>query len=496
MSQATENEATADIGDREQVFVGGHWVESTGDDWFDVVDPSTEQKVARVRGATVEDVSRAVEAARKSFDSGVWSGLSMAERADVIDEIANRLEQRADELTTIGVVEVGVPIMVSQNVQQMSAGLFRAVAEEARAFVIDEARSRVDGGTSRIFREPTGVVAAIIPWNGPVGTIAFKVAPALAAGCSVVLKGAPDAPLSVSVFADVVAELVAEGRIPEGVVSVLVADREVSESLVADPLVDHISFTGSTVAGRRVAAVASDRVARVSLELGGKSAAIILDDADLGAVMEALPMGGCMQSGQACIALTRVLVSEARHDEVVAAMAAAYGAIPMGDPWEATNFLGPLAGERHRDRVVGYIEDAVKEGATVVTGGGAPDGLERGYYVAPTLLDNVRPDMKVAQEEVFGPVVSVITYKDVDDAVAIANGTIYGLNGAVFTSNNERGLEIARRIRSGTVSVNGSFIDFTLPFGGYKQSGLGREGGLEGLEEFFETKTVHLADPA
>lgn len=235
------------------------------------------------------------------------------------------------------------------------------------------------------------------------------------------------------------------------------------------------------------------QVIGVSLELGGKSAAIILDDADLGAVMEALPMGGCMQSGQACIALTRVLVSEARHDEVVAAMAAAYGAIPMGDPWEATNFLGPLAGERHRDRVVGYIEDAVKEGATVVTGGGAPDGLERGYYVAPTLLDNVRPDMKVAQEEVFGPVVSVITYKDVDDAVAIANGTIYGLNGAVFTSNNERGLEIARRIRSGTVSVNGSFIDFTLPFGGYKQSGLGREGNVEGLSAFLETKLIQYA---
>ncbi|MBF6277501.1 MULTISPECIES: aldehyde dehydrogenase [Nocardia] len=497
MTTTSDTAVTArTVADREQIFIGGHWVDSAGDEWIDLIDPWSEQRAARIRSATGEDVARAVQSARRSFDSGVWSGKSMAERADVIDEIATRLERRIDELTTLGVLEVGVPVTVSAMTQQMSAGLFRAVAAEARQFEQREDRVRADGGVSRILREPTGVVAAIIPWNGPIGTIAFKVAPALAAGCSVILKAAPDAPLSPAVFADVIAELVDEGRIPEGVVSVLVADREVSESLVTNTGVDHITFTGSTTAGRRIAALAGDRIARVSLELGGKSAAIILDDADLGHVLQSLPMGGCMQSGQACIALTRVLVSRARHDEVVAALSAAYSALPMGNPWEPTTILGPLAGERHRDRVRSYIAGAVADGAQVIAGGHAPEGVEQGYFVAPTLLDGVRNDMRVAQEEVFGPVISVITYEDEDDAVAIANDSIYGLSGAVYTEDLERGYAVAQRIRTGTVSVNGSVIDFTLPFGGYKQSGLGREGGIEGLEEFFETKTVHMPAPA
>ncbi|GAA4484410.1 aldehyde dehydrogenase [Rhodococcus olei] len=480
------------VADREQVFIGGHWVDSTGDEWIDLIDPWTEQRSARIRSATEEDVARAVAAARRSFDDGAWAGKSMAERADVIDEIANRLERRVEELTAIGVLEVGIPVSVSAGTQQMTAGLFRAVAAEARAFEVREDRTRADGGISRILKEPTGVVAAIIPWNGPIGTIAFKVAPALAAGCSVILKGAPDAPLSPAVFADVIAELVAEGRIPEGVVSVLIADREVSETLVTNPDVDHITFTGSTVAGRRIAELASRRIARVSLELGGKSAAIILDDADLNHVLQSLPMGGCMQSGQACIALTRVLVSRKRHDEVVEALKAAYGSLPIGNPWEPTNFLGPLAGERHRDRVQGYIATAESEGATVVLGGGRPEGVEQGFFVAPTLIDGVRNDMRIAQEEVFGPVISLITYEDEDDAVAIANDSIYGLSGAVYTEDLDRGYALAQRVRTGTISVNGAVIDFTVPFGGYKQSGVGREGGVEGLEEFFETKTVHM----
>ncbi|MGA4790695.1 aldehyde dehydrogenase [Nocardia sp. AB354] len=487
--------AAPTVADRERVFIGGRWVDSSGAEWIDLIDPWSEQRAARIRSATADDVARAVETARRSFDSGVWSAKTMAERADVIDEIGTRLEQRIEELTTIGVLEVGVPVSVSGPTQQMSAGLFHAVAAEARRFDQREDRVRADGGVSRILREPTGVVAAIIPWNGPIGTIAFKVAPALAAGCSVVLKAAPDAPLSPSVFADVIAELVDEGLLPAGVVSVLVADREVSEKLVTDPRVDHITFTGSTAAGRRIAALAGDRIARVSLELGGKSAAIVLDDADLNHVLQSLPMGGCMQSGQACIALTRVLVSRQRHDEVVAALAAAYGALPMGNPWEPQNFLGPLAGARHRDRVQGYIDSAVADGAHIVVGGGAPEGVTQGYFVAPTLLDGVRNDMRIAQEEVFGPVISVITYEDEDDAVAIANDSIYGLSGAVYTEDMDRGYALAQRIRTGTVSVNGSVIDFTLPFGGYKQSGMGREGGVEGLEEFFETKTVHMPAP-
>ncbi|HQV17440.1 MAG TPA: aldehyde dehydrogenase, partial [Gordonia sp. (in: high G+C Gram-positive bacteria)] len=433
-------------------------------------------------------------AARESFNKGDWVRTPIAERADVIDAIADGLEARLEDLTTLGIVEVGVPVPVSAMTQQMTIGLFRAVAEEARNVTLIEERPRTDGGVSRIVKEPNGVVAVIIPWNGPIGTIAFKVIPALAAGNSVVLKTSPEAPLSPSVFADVIGDLVAAGRIPEGVVSVLVADREVSETLVTNPDVDHVTFTGSTVAGRRIMSLAADRVAKVSLELGGKSAAIILDDADLNTVLANAPMGGCMQSGQACIALTRVLVSRNRHDEVVAGYQAALSQIPIGNPWEQTNFLGPLTSARQRERVEGYIEAAKAEGAQVVYGGGRVG--DQGFFVQPTIIDNVRNDMSVAQEEIFGPVISIITYEDEDEAVAIANDSIYGLSGAVFTTDLEHGFEVAQRIRTGTVNVNTSVIDFTLPFGGYKQSGLGREGGPEGLEEFFETKTVHFPAPA
>lgn len=487
------NDRLSAIGDRPQVFIGGRWVESSGDEWIEVVDSWSEQPAARVRAATVVDMERAVAAARASFDDGAWAAKPIAERADIIDMIADRLTARSDELTAIGVLEVGVPMMVSAMTAQMTVGLFRKVAAEARGATLVEERVRDDGGVSRILKEPNGVVGVIIPWNGPIGTIAFKVIPALAAGCSVVLKTAPEAPLSPAVFADVVGELVAEGLIPEGVVSVLPADREVSETLVTNPAVDHITFTGSTVTGRRIMALAADRVAKVSLELGGKSAAIILDDADINTVMAALPMGGCMQSGQACVALTRVLVSKNRHDEVVGAYKAALGMIPMGNPWEESNFLGPLTSARQRDRVMGYIEAAREDGATVVHGGGS--GFDHGFFVEPTLVDNVANDMRVAQEEVFGPVISIITYEDEDDAVAIANDSIYGLSGAVFTADEEHGFEVAKRIRTGTMNVNISVLDFSLPFGGYKQSGVGREGGPEGLEEFFETKTVHFAAP-
>lgn len=492
MTTTAPQAAAVTFADRPQVFIGGKWVDSTGDEWFDVVDSWSEDVVSRVRAATADDVAKAVDAARASFDAGVWASTPIAERADVIDEIAERLKGRLPELIQTGIAEVGITVPVSAMTQEMILGLFNAVADEARNVKLVDERTRADGGISRVLKEPNGVVGVIIPWNGPMGTIAFKVIPALAAGCSVVLKTSPEAPLSPSIFADVVGELVAEGRIPEGVLSVVVADREVSETLVTNPEVDHITFTGSTAVGRRIMALAGERVAKVSLELGGKSAAIILDDADLNTVMQALPMGGCMQSGQACIALTRVLVSEKRHDEVLAAYKAALGMLPLGNPWEETNFLGPLTSARQRDRVAGYIETAKAEGATIAHGGG-DGGFEKGFFVEPTIVDNVTNDMRIAQEEVFGPVISIITYKDEDDAVRIANDSQYGLSGAVFSADADRAYEIAKRIRTGTVNVNGGVIDFTIPFGGYKQSGVGREGGPEGLEEFFETKTVHLS---
>lgn len=482
------------IEDRQQVFIGGRWEDSTSDHRIDVVDSWSEQVAATVQAAGVEDIDRAVAAARQSFDRGDWASMPIRQRADVIDEIARRLEARMPELITLGVLEVGVPIPVSAMTQQMTIGLFGKVAERAREVEQIEERPRDDGGLSRIVREPSGVVAAIIPWNGPIGSIAFKVIPALVAGCSVVLKTSPEAPLSPLVFADVVAELVAEERIPEGVLSVVVAEAAESESLVTHPDVDHITFTGSTATGRRIMSLAGERVAKVSLELGGKSAAIVLDDADLNTVMASLPMAGCMQSGQACVALTRVLVSEKRHDEVVAAYQAALDMIPLGNPWEETNFLGPVTSARHRDRVLGYIETAREEGATIVRGGGNA-GHERGFFVEPTIVDNVRNDMRIAQEEVFGPVISFITYRDEDDAIAIANDSQYGLSGAIFTADDEKGFAIARRVRTGTMNVNTSVLDFSLPFGGYKQSGIGREGGPEGLDEFFEIKTVHFPAP-
>lgn len=484
--------AHTSLTDRNLVFIGGRWVESTGNAWVDVIDPWTEQTAARVRLATEDDIVRAVTAARESFNSGAWSGKTMDERADVVEEIGTRLASRVNELAPIGVVEVGLPIGVSAATLEQTFGLYAAVAAEARRFELIEERPRHDGGVSQITREPSGVVAAIIPWNGPISTLAFKAAPALVSGCSVVVKAAPDAPLSPAIFADVIAELVDEGRIPEGVVSVVVADRDVSETLVTNPDVDHITFTGSTAAGRRIAELAGKRIARVSLELGGKSAAIILDDADLDHVLQSLPMGSCMQSGQACIALTRVLVSEKRHDEVVGALKAAYSSLPMGNPWKQSAILGPLAGARHRDRVQQYIDDAVRHGATIVLGGGKPEGIEHGYFVAPTLIDGASNEMAIAQEEVFGPVVAVITYRDDDEAIAIANDSIYGLFGTIYTQDISHGTTVARRIQSGVVSINSVIIDFTLPFGGYKQSGLGREGGREGLAEFFEVKTIHL----
>jgi len=495
MTATSPADQLAGIADRPQLFIGGRWVDSTGDEWIEVADSWSEEIAARVRAATVDDIGRAVEAARTSFDEGVWSSVPITERADVLDAIADGLEAKIPELTTLGVVEVGVPVTVSAMTQQMIIGLFRKVADEARKVELVEERPRDDGGISRVVREPSGVVAAIIPWNGPLGTIAFKLAPALAAGCSVVLKTSPEAPLSPLVFADVIADLVEQGRIPAGVVSVVAADRDASEALVTDPRVDHITFTGSTATGRRIMSLAGDRVARVSLELGGKSAAIVLDDADLNTVMASLPMGGCMQSGQACIALTRVLVSEKRHDEILAAYQATLDMIPFGDPWQETTFLGPLSSAHHRDRVADYIEIARSEGATVVRGGGN-GGFDKGFFIEPTLVDGVRNDMRIAQEEVFGPVISFITYKDEDDAVAIANDSVYGLSGAVFTSDEQHGFEIAQRIQTGTVNVNTSVTDFSLPFGGYKQSGLGREGGPEGLEEFFQIKTVHFPAPA
>jgi len=333
-----------------------------------------------------------------------------------------------------------------------------------------------------------GVVGAIIPWNAPLGLITYKLAPALLAGCTVVLKCSPEAPGDAYVMAEI-AEAIG---LPAGVLNVVTADREVSELLVRDPRVDKITFTGSTAAGRRIASICGDRIARCTLELGGKSAALILDDMDLGQAAAALAGAECMLSGQVCSSLTRIVVSRSRHDELVDALAGAFSQVRVGDPFDATTQMGPLVSGRQRERVEGYIAKGVEQGATLATGGGRPKDLDRGFFIEPTVFANVENASVIAQEEIFGPVLSVIPVSDEEQIVATANDTIYGLNASVFTHDVDRARQVAGRLRSGTVGHNAFRTDFTMAFGGFKQSGIGREGGTEGLLPFLETKTVIL----
>ncbi|MFE9327627.1 aldehyde dehydrogenase [Nocardia sp. NPDC052278] len=477
---------------RDDLLIGNEWVRAGGDTVLAVVNPATEQVVGRIREASGEDVDRAVEAARTAFDTGPWADWSAEQRATVLEAIADRLESRLDRIRDLQVSEGGMPLSFSQYSRGLSLAMLRYYAQQARGFAYRVDRPRADGGTTAIVREPVGVAALITPWNGPLAVACLKLGPALAAGCTVVIKPAPEVPLSTYLLADVVHELVAEGIMPAGVVNLVAGGREVGERLVTHPGVDKISFTGSTAIGEKIMAEAAKRMARVTFELGGKSAAIVCDDIPLDQVLPTLIPGGCGNTGQMCFGLTRVLVSEKRHDEFVAAMAAALQSIKVGDPSDPDTEMGPLAMERQLQRVLGYIDIARQEGARIVTGGGRPKGLEQGYFVEPTLLTGVASGSRVAQEEIFGPVISVITYKDIDDAVRIANDSVYGLSGAVYTTDVEAGTSIARRVRTGTMSVNAAVFDFTVPFGGYKSSGLGREGGPEGIDPYLEYKSIHL----
>jgi acyl-CoA reductase-like NAD-dependent aldehyde dehydrogenase len=340
-------------------------------------------------------------------------------------------------------------------------------------------------------REPVGVVGAIIPWNAPVQLITHKIGPALLAGCSIVLKLSPEAPGEGYVYAEA-AEAIG---LPPGVLNVVTADREVSQLLVTDPRVDKITFTGSTAAGRKIASLCGERIARVTLELGGKSAAVVLDDADIASVAASIAGAECIMTGQVCSSLTRIVVTRQRHDEMVEALAENFAQVQVGDQFDAGSQIGPLAMQRQRDRVEGYIQKGVDEGATLAAGGGRPKHLERGWFVEPTVFGNVDNSSTIAQEEIFGPVLSVIPANDEQDAVRIANDTIYGLNSSVFTPDADRARKVAGQIRAGTVGHNGFKTDFGMAFGGFKQSGIGREGGKEGLLPFLETKTVILDEP-
>ena len=471
------------------LYIGGRWVEPTSDDTLPVISPVTEEVVMSFAEAKEADMDRAVAAARDAFDNGPWPRMAAAERAAHLREVAAALAARHEELADAWTTQVGAPISFTRYASGQPAGLFEYYADVIESHPLVDERHRDNGGLVRVVKEPVGVVATITPWNAPLVLLCYKVAAALAAGCTVVSKPAPETPAD----AYILAECIEAAGIPAGVFNVVPAGREVGEHLVRHPGIDKIAFTGSTAAGRRIAAVAAERIARVSLELGGKSAAVVLDDAEVGDVLASLVPFSMPITGQVCFSLTRVLVPTGRKQELLDAYVDAVQRVNVGDPFDEATQMGPLTMARQLDRVQGYIAKGREEGATLVTGGGRPEGFSRGYYVEPTVFDDVDTTMTIAQEEIFGPVVSFITYDGLDDAVAKANDTIYGLHGAIYSADPERGYDVARRMRSGSVTVNGMIVDFKMPFGGFKQSGLGREGGLEGLDPYFEVKTVYFA---
>jgi aldehyde dehydrogenase (NAD+) len=474
----------------DRIYVGGRWVDAAGTGTIEVVSPRTEDVVATVPHAGTADVDAAVAAARAAFDRGPWPRLTPAERVERLRPFAERYAERIDELAALVTEEIGSTITFSVLAQSTAPSMMiGAFLDLAGRHPWEERRPTMMGGTSVVRRLPVGVVAAIVPWNVPQVVTVAKLVPALLAGCSVVVKPSPESPLD----AFFLAELLEAADLPEGVVSVLPAGREVGEHLVCHPGVDKVAFTGSTAAGRRIAELCGARLTRVSLELGGKSAAIVLDDADPGKTAEGLRFASFMNTGQACAAQTRVLAPRRRLGAVVDAVAAMAGDLVIGDPRDATTEIGPLVARRQQQRVTDYIDLGIAEGARLVTGGpGLPDEVERGWYVRPTVFADVDNGMRIAREEIFGPVLCVIPYDDEDDAVALANDSEFGLAGSVWTSDPERGLAVAGRVRTGTSGVNHYAADFGSPFGGFEASGLGREYGPEGLDEFVELQAISL----
>jgi acyl-CoA reductase-like NAD-dependent aldehyde dehydrogenase len=462
-------------------YYGGAWQAPRGAGLIDVLSSATEAVVGRVPRGTPDDVDQAVKAARAAFET--WSQVPPEQRADWLDKLAAALKPRVPQVAELISHEVGTALTYSTKVQVE----FPIMMIGMNARFISSAELEEELGTSLVVKEPVGVVGCITPWNYPLHQVVCKIAPALAAGCTVVLKPAELAPLSAGVLAEAAHEI----GLPAGVLNIVFGEgKVVGEAIVAHRGVDMVSFTGSLVAGRRVAAVAGDGIKRVCLELGGKSAFVVLDDAPF---EKAIPAGvnNCMQnSGQTCSAWTRMLVPRARHDEAVELAKTQLAKLTLGDPFDGATRLGPLASAAQRDRVLGYIDKGKSEGATLAAGGGRPSNLPNGYYVEPTIFANVEPGMTIAQEEIFGPVLSVLPYDGEDDAVRIANDSIYGLAGGVWSATKERALEVARRLRTGQVDINGARFNALAPFGGYKQSGVGREIGPHALDEFFQLKAI------
>ncbi|MFI5776073.1 aldehyde dehydrogenase [Nocardia sp. NPDC051570] len=469
-----------------KLFIGGAWVEPAGSERLQVISPATEEPVGSVPVVTRADVDAAVAAARRAFDSGPWPTLPPEQRAEVLTRIARLIEERSADLIAALSAETGAPAATAITLNQLPAvAALDSYAALAKSFPWTETRIG-PFGTTRVSREPMGVVAAVTAWNVPIFLAANKLAPALLAGCALVLKPAPLTPLSTNLFA----EICAQAGLPEGVLSVLPAEADVAEYLVGHPGVDKVTFTGSTAVGRRVGARATEGLKRVSLELGGKSAAILLPDMDLAASIPGLAFAGLLNSGQACVAQTRILAPRGRYDEIVDALADQVATMRVGYPDDPQTQLGPLISRRQRERVEAYIATGRSEGGRVVVGGGRPAGLDRGWFVEPTVFADVDNSATIAREEIFGPVLAVIPYATEDEAVALANDSEYGLAGSVWTTDIEHGAAIAARIRTGTYAINWYAFDPGSPFGGYKNSGIGRENGPEGLDSFCEQKSL------
>ncbi len=473
---------------KDTLYIGGEWVAPASTGTIEVISPTTEDVIATVPEASEADVDRAVEAAKAAL-GGPFPHLSAAERAEYIAELSQAIQARAPEFAETITSEMGSPSSWALVGQVLSSTMvFDGWVELARTFPFEELRTGALGPVL-VRKEPVGVSAGIIPWNVPLFIVALKLGAALAAGSPMILKPSPETPLDGYLLAEVLDEI----ELPKGMVSILPAGREIGEYIVRHPGVDKVGFTGSTAAGRKVGAICGAMLKRCTLELGGKSAAIVLEDADLASTIPLLMPNALMNNGEACVAQTRILAPRARYDEVVDAVAEAVKGTTVGDPADPSIVVGPLVAERQRERVLGYIEKGRSEGAKLAVGGGRPAGLDRGWFVEPTLFVDVENKMTIAQEEIFGPVLAVLAYDDEADAVRIANDSDYGLSGSVWTQDVERGIDVARQVRTGTYGINQfGTIDLRNPFGGFKASGVGRELGPEGLSAYLETKSILL----
>ncbi|AKS36186.1 aldehyde dehydrogenase [Mycolicibacterium goodii] len=484
----TASAAPAATTNWDKLFIGGQWVEPSSSEIIEVFSPASGEKVGQAPLATKADVDAACAAARKAFDEGPWPRMTPQERQAVLARATALIEESADEFKRLLKLETGQPQTIVDMMQYGAAmSTLQFYSSAADKFAWKDIRDGIYGQTL-VLKEPVGVVGAVVAWNVPFFLAANKLGPALLAGCTIVLKPAAETPLTTNLMA----QKFLEAGLPEGVLSVVPGGPETGRALTDNPALDKFTFTGSSAVGREIGRIAAEKLKPCTLELGGKSAAIILEDADLDSTLPMLLFSGLMNSGQACVGQTRILAPRSRYDEVVEKIAAGVAAMQVGLPDDAAAMVGPLISEKQRDRVEGYIKKGLEEGARLVTGGGRPEGLDSGWFVQPTVFADVDNSMTIAQEEIFGPVLVVIPFEDEDDAVRIANDSVYGLAGSVYTTDYAKGVEIASKVRTGTYGINMYAFDPGAPFGGYKNSGIGRECGPEGIAGYCESKSVLL----